>query len=344
MKRPIKGEIAKDDLNYRCLAALKARSYSEDEVNNLCRELDEKKMFYRVTFKGSEKPEVTLSKKTWDIQQGHYPTIFEMIDLISNQYDFTGVEGSLIIWLGDGIWKKEVPYSMRAPILTFGREKFDNYSFLIPDPAYLGSDGYFGDRDKINEWEEQIKGDKKETILWRGAATGIGIEGAAWINTARGTLVMKAKEINNDKILDAKFTKYAHLEDSQVKEFGDEGVIDDFWDFRDFLDYKYLVDADGYAAAWMSFFLKMLSKSIVLKIQSDYDQWYYNKIVPWKHYIPLMRDLAEIEDIYEWLVNNPKKVEQIVSNANELLKEITIDKEYDNIALLFKEIIACQNK
>lgn len=344
MKININGNIDKHDLNFKCLEAIRRKTYSENHLNEFCKKHDEKDLFYKITINENELPELRLSKKAWETKQGHYPVLFKAIHSIIDTYDFSGVKGSFIIWLNDAVWKDAIKNSMQVPILTFSREKNDNYSFLIPDPAYLGSDGYIGDRKTINQWEVELSNLKKETIFWRGVATGIGIETKDWKKTARCRLVLKAKELGNKNLLDAKITKYKHLDNAQIKIFEELGILGEVCEFRDFLSYKYLIDVDGYAAAWMSFFLKLASKSLVLKIESDYEQWFYNKVTPWKHYIPLLKDLSDIEDIYDWLVNNDKKVTELVAEANQIIKEITIDRDYYNLAILFKEIISCQRK
>jgi len=55
-----------------------------------------------------------------------------------------------------------------------------------------------------------------------------------------------------------------------------------------FLDYRYLVDVDGWTNAW-SLLDKLIGGATILKVQSafGYRQWYYDQLTPWENYIPL---------------------------------------------------------
>lgn len=333
--------LAKNDINYIQLEGLKKRGYTSKDVDNLCKEVDDNKLSMKLVFNNTAQPEIVLSKYTWEKKQGHYIVMAEAFTDIFKKMDASQLKGSLVVWLDDGIWEHTQVLTRKAPVLTFGRPLQDYSSFLIPDPAFLGSGGYKKSFEEIIEYEAKIE-QKEKNIFWRGAGTGIGIEGPNWRNLGRGKLVIKSKEINNKDILDAKITRVAHLSKERIEEMTAENVLTKFCDFIYFLNHKYLIDIDGYSCAWMSLYYKLLSSSLVLKIQSSYDQWYYNKLIPWKHYIPLTSNLAEIEEIYEWLINNDQIVDEIISEASLLMTEISYEKEEERLITLLKAILSCQ--
>eukprot|EP01035_Chromulina_nebulosa_P029002 gene29002-38371_t len=55
----------------------------------------------------------------------------------------------------------------------------------------------------------------------------------------------------------------------------------------EFFSYKYLLDVDGYVSAWSGGFWKLYSNSVVMKAPSLWEQWYYEDLKPYIHYLPL---------------------------------------------------------
>jgi hypothetical protein len=46
------------------------------------------------------------------------------------------------------------------------------------------------------------------------------------------------------------------------------------------ITYKYILAADGFAAAWKRVPWILSSNSVMIKPQSKYIQWFYNKLIP----------------------------------------------------------------
>ena len=205
-----------------------------------------------------------------------------------------------MVWLEDGMWDWCQSYARRVPILSFGRSISDSTTFLIPGPAFVGALGYASERKQSDEFASRISWDqRRQTIFWRGAATGIGIEGPEWSQTARAKLVLEAKEIGDPLIVDAKLTRVKHLPQRQIAELAYQGIVHDEVPFEEFFNYKYVVDADGYHSAWKSLFLKLLMGAVVLKIDSPFKQWYHRTVMPSRHYIPVSRDVKELREIHQ---------------------------------------------
>lgn len=330
-------------LNTNALGFWRSSGYSNADVDNLCNYLNHDWMLARISFSGDGNASVTISQKTWQRQEGHYPTIFKFFDLVAKHPALKGKAGSFVVWLEDGLWEPHLQHTFRAPILSFGRFSGDHQSFLIPDPAYLGELAYKDEIAKIKAWNSQISfADKKPTVFWRGAATGICIENELWITTARGRLVLLANRVNNPDIIDAKITKIDHLPPEQKKIMADQGVLGEACEFKDFLNYRYIVDADGYCCAWKSLFLKLASNSLVLKILSDYEQWYFDKLIPWYHYVPLTKDLGNFNSVFKWLTENNSAAEQIVKQANQFIESFTYERSIDDVSRLCAAILDTQ--
>jgi len=251
-----------------------------------------------------------------------------------------GKKGAIIVWIEDGLFKWRQNFSSRAPILAFGRHIHDQRTALIPDPAFIESRGYENDLAEARSWLPGVSWeDKAPTVFWRGATTGLGIESPDWVKTARGKLVLLAKEIDNPEILDAKFSKTKNLDEEHQKTIRDLGVVDKNVPFREFLSRRYLVDADGYCSAWRSLFLKLASGCATLKIQSDYEQWYFRELVPWKNFVPLCNDLKDFNEVYTWLREHDEAAQGIAEQGAVLTSRITYERCFDETAELCAQLL-----
>lgn len=69
--------------------------------------------------------------------------------------------------------------------------------------------------------------------------------------------------------------------------------------------------------------------SLVLKVDSHFEQWYYDRLVPWRHYIPIKGDLSDLEDKLAWAQDprNDAVCEQIALQGRELVMTLTYESE-----------------
>ena len=318
--------------------------YSSDDVLKVGAAMNEEWMFAIVNFKGQGQMDFTVSQKTWERQEGHYPTIMGLCQALSQSEDLFPLVGSVMIWLEDGMWPWLQHHAWRVPIFAFGKDVSDRQTLLIPDPAYLGSAGYVKEKERAELASAEIPWSKRiPATFWRGAATGGGMENVHyWESTPRGRLVLKAKEISDYRILDARITKIGHLPDEMQETLLDAGVLSEEVPFEHFFNYRYLVDADGYHCAWKSLFMKLISGSVVLKIESPLEQWYHRELVPWKHYIPLARDLGDFRQVAEWLRAHDREARQIALDGAEAARKITFEKSVREVVAVFVAALNCQ--
>lgn len=170
-------------------------------------------------------------------------------------------------------------------VLAFCRHKGDDTVITIPDPEFIRTGGYIDLQQEIDsvdiEWEK-----KKNKLYWRGGSHGIAYKKYGSISQ-RAMLVEKAIS----EWLDASFS-YTVTKESM-------------------LQYKYLVDVDGEVNAWSGLWWKLYSNSVVFKVESHYEQWFYKDLVEWVHYIPVKGDLSDLEEKYKWALENDMKCKQI---------------------------------
>ncbi|MEY4669736.1 MAG: hypothetical protein RL518_2435 [Pseudomonadota bacterium] len=316
--------------------------YKEEAVHTLCNEITHQWMFALVTFHGAGSISFSVSQKTWERGEGHFPVVMQLFGGVAKSPSLAHLQGSFIVWLEDGMWDWCQHYARRAPMLAFGRNVSDTTTFLIPDPAFIGAKGYAFERRQSERFASQVAWDRRHpTIFWRGAATGPGIEGPEWVDTARGRLVLAAKEIGDAQLVDAKLTRMRHLSPQQNFNLAREGVVHDEVPFETFFNFKYVVDADGYHCAWKSLFLKLMMGSVVLKIDSPLEQWYHRKLMPWRHYIPVSRDVkaSELRELHQWLVAHDSEARAIAQEGGELISGVTFESAVQDIVKVVENVL-----
>lgn len=82
--------------------------------------------------------------------------------------------------------------------------------------------------------------------------------------------------------------------------------------------YKYLLDIDGYSTTYARCRWILLSNSVLLKVSSDFIQWYYKALIPHKHYLLVKNDLSDLKELFEWLKAHDEEARLIAVNGQEL--------------------------
>jgi hypothetical protein len=276
--------------------------------------------------------------------EGHLPTLLNFFSLLHQQSRGSLLRGSLIVFAEDCIWSDLARCSQKAPILAFGSALNDPYSILMPDPAFIGSRGHSEDRARIEEMHKIFPWNLKQpTVFWRGTSTGSGLTGDDWKEVPRIALCLKAKEIGDNRKIDCGISKLISFSKPEhEKRIVELDILKGYVPFEEFLKYRYQVDVDGFANAWISCFSKLASHSLTLKVESTQRQWYYHRLQPWKHYIPLASDLSNLGEVLTWLPSHDAEAQQIAENAASLMSSITFESETSDLLQLLSQILARQ--
>jgi hypothetical protein len=310
------------NINAGPIAYWKHRGFSYDDVTLALRGLDGS-LAARVTIQNGL--HVVVSQKVGDTKQGHMPAVFSFLKEVLAGWEGPIPACSFVLWVEDGMWEGSKIHSRNAPIFAFGRSVRDPYTMLMPDGGFLATAGYHKDLEDVEQAESTLSWEQKQaTIFWRGATSGMALPSDHWQLGARSQLALACKRINDHSKLDAYFSLMALDKSSKgFLEIPEQGLLKEYLPFTEFLRYRHLVDVDGYCCAWVSLFLKLASRSTVLKVGSDYLQWYFDKLVPWVHYIPLLPDVSDIDWIIEWVNAHDDSCKEIAENGHALMKTIT---------------------
>lgn len=186
--------------------------------------------------------------------------------------------------------------------LTFGNKESDT-SVLFPDLYQLHN--YFGSLKK----DTSSFNDKINKIIFAGSTTG---ERNAMTNTR---IKMCLWSLNKPYTY-FKITSLVQMSFfPRLKE-----ISSNFISQEEQLKYKYILSIDGNTNAWDRPVWIMNSNSVLMKYtdQNTHNGWYYSLLKENEHFISV--DEHSIENKYLFLENNPKVCQNIISNANEFVK------------------------
>ncbi len=240
---------------------------------------------------------------------------------------FEALSGPILFCLEDRIDEERFA---GVPVIGLGRKERSLHLALVPDLDFVAGDRYAGEREEVLTLIESIPWNKKvPTAFWRGSSTGGKLDSEEWQNNQRIALVLKAKAIADTKFLDAALSDIVQCrKESSVARIKAAGLLGNRVSFPYFFAYKYLIDVDGNACAWRSFYLKLLSNCAVIKILQEQMEWYYPRLSPWEHFIPVAPDLSDLEERIIWAKDHDEECERIAYRGREFALELAKENPY----------------
>ncbi|MCB0332243.1 MAG: hypothetical protein KDD55_02020 [Bdellovibrionales bacterium] len=332
-------------MNEAALAYWEATGYTNEDLLSFCRKYDKTQLFGLLHFVHGDLSHITISSCLAECKQGHLGAWSEFLSEMAMQHpQGSSLHGSCILWAHDGLIGEPATNAHQAPLLTFGRHCHNAESLLIPDPSFLHSAGHVQKREEIHRADEDIPWERKlNSAFWRGAASSGGAgKKARFLESSRVRLALLSKEWNSPELLDAKITKAAEGGEVTKEDFEELGLFDELVPFSTFQRYRYQIDIDGVCCAWLSCFLKLASQSAVLKVESHYEQWYFDRLVPWVHFVPVSSNLSNLRERIEWLQNHDESARAIGMASHQLMKEFTLETEQQRTGDLLLRLLACQ--
>jgi hypothetical protein len=171
---------------------------------------------------------------------------------------------------------------------------------------------------------KEIWEDKIPKAVFRGTSTGCGI-------TAETNQRLKLATMKDDD-LDVGITRYTtNLKFDPVEKLGvpkKVAPVVDFMTLEKQGDYKYIIHVDGNVVAYR-LLKSMLTKSLILRVKSEYIHWTDHLLKSGEHYIEIKPDLSDLKSKLEWCKKNDEKCKQIAENAYEFAKQV-LNTDYIN--------------
>ena len=218
------------------------------------------------------------------------------------------------------------------PLVTGDRQLEDKYTFneFIPIFGYSGQQDYwdipFPNYDDVFDNKigtiEEVWENKKSIAVFRGSSTGCGI-------TSETNQRLKLATMKDDD-LDVGITKYtSNLKFDPIEKLGIPQKVAPVVEpipLEKQSEYKYIIHVDGNVVAYR-LLKSMLTKSLILRVKSDYIHWVDHILKPGIHYIEIKSDLSNLKSKLEWCKNHDDNCKQIANNAYELVRQI-LTKDY----------------
>ncbi len=210
---------------------------------------------------------------------------------------------------------------------------FDKDVLLVPDPYFFRERGYLDIRalQARNDvpWEE-----RSAEFVWRGQPTGVGIfscdpkDRDNALVRQRLRLALHARGTD----LDFRFvTAETQTEQTLLKK---EGFFAERIGVATWAGRKYAIDVDGHSNAWDNLYHRLILGTCVLKIDSQmgFRQWYYDRLRPYEHYVPVKKDLSDLQAQMNWVRAHDAEAKAIAAAGQALVLSMTFETELEATA------------
>jgi hypothetical protein len=214
-------------------------------------------------------------------------------------------------------------------------------AFLIPDTDFLRTMGYAEFREAqmrdLPAWSSRLP-----LGFWRGSSTGLIWRVGSWRELPRLRLCEIGKA--RPDLIDAGISSIVQIEHFAA-EIEAAGLMRPPVPASEWGRYRYQIDVDGNSNAWAGFFQRLLTGSPVLKVASPFgfQQWFYHRLVPWRHYVPVAADLSDLAEKIEWLNAHERVAELIGQQGRDLAETITYSSELPLAVLSVAAAIAASD-
>jgi hypothetical protein len=208
-------------------------------------------------------------------------------------------------------------------------------SLLIPDSDFMQTLGHSTFKHHVeNAWLTWKS--RRRRIFWRGSTTGIPRAPGTYDPDQEWFRILPRLEVCHRlrtgpyrDFCDVGISAVVQLTDAELSnrirgELG-AGTVERIRQIEN----RYLLDIDGNSNAWSGLFQALAMGACVIKIGSphNYSQWYYDRLIPWTHYVPVRSDLADLEQKIDWGMDHVQEAEQIASNARKLALSMSFESE-----------------
>lgn len=214
-----------------------------------------------------------------------------------------------------------------APILVSAKHKSLKRAILFSDWVYDINDtesGWNSLIKTVNEHQNIAWEEKEEKLFWRGTPWDGKHFGMYtfenWTTLPRGRLVYESKQ--HPECIDAAFSQYPDLCKEKSLDLCKQilGEIH-FISWDQMLRYKYQMAIDGVTCSFPATQWKLLSGSLTFKQESPDIMYFYDELIPWKHYIPVKNDLSDLLEKIQWAKTHDAEAKIIGQNGRAFVLE-----------------------
>ena len=237
-----------------------------------------------------------------------------------------------------GSWQADLGDWVRSsgPVAGFSSPHAD--SRLVPDRGFFRSAGYRAARRLAARGPQWA--DRTTEVVWRGGPNGHGLYATPDMDWRDNRLRQRVRLCLLGQVLqqgsgaaslpsDLRLVSVPHHDVEAAARLRSSGLLADPMPAHSWRQRQFAVDIDGYANAFSNFFLRLLFGCCVLKVASPrgFRQWYYDRLEPWVHYVPVSADLSDFEQRLDWCRRHPRSCRDIARAGQQLAFAMTYDRE-----------------
>jgi len=239
--------------------------------------------------------------------------------------------------VGDGAWAADLSDWVRQPGPVIGFCSNRGESLLIPDRGFHSTRGYRRERRLAARAPRFM--DRDPRIVWRGSPSGAGQavfdplvpDAPHMIQRVRMCLLLRDDPMAAATSVDARIAVGRRMPPDRAAAYrrvgiAGERVAQDSWSRR-----RFAIDIDGHANAFSNLFIRLIFGCCVIKVASPagFRQWYYDRIEPWTHFVPVADDLSDLVDVVAWCQGHPRACERIAAEGQRAALAMTFASERD---------------
>ena len=199
---------------------------------------------------------------------------------------------------------------------TFSPSASGPKQITIPDPHFFDAVGFASERALAAN--ETGWANRADEIVWRGLPNGFGrlsFTSEAIADRSVNARLRLVMGLSGHAGTDVKFSGVIEEVASWEPTLRSLGHIGRPQAPHSWLERKYAIDIDGYANTWSNFLVRMLFGCCVFKVESQFGfrQWYYDRITPFEHYVPVRADMSDLVEKIDWARSHQNQAREIAA-------------------------------
>ena len=261
---------------------------------------------FRITGDGSEPQFIIDDEEIKGYRWRVDPTV-DMLQGMFHRYadDFKGKKIDMTVFVGDHVMDAYEQRQQQGLDVIFAYSTIYAYSdVVIPIPDYrfcIHEDTYPFEESPVKCALAAKESWSDSRIAWRGTIAS---------SDERKWLDMIAKR-NPDKLL---------VEDPAWEQ------NDVYIPMTELAKYKYTLDIRGYGWTDRVKVLMQLGRPLFL-IERPYLEWYFDKLKPMEHFVPVKEDMSDLIERYDYLEAHPEVYDRLVEGARDFVNKY-FDSDY----------------
>lgn len=186
----------------------------------------------------------------------------------------------------------------------------------IPDPHFFLHEGFHAERALAAD--APAWADRSDEIVWRGGGNGAGLISLDPADHDNPTVIPRLRlcmKLRSAAGCDVRVVDLGEDSGVWTEPARQMGLAGSPLPASSWLGRKYAIDIDGQVNTWSNLFTRMLFGCCVLKVESPmgFQQWYYDRIKPFEHYVPVRADMSDLVEMIEWTRSHPVQAEAIAA-------------------------------